>query len=91
MNKTKKGLKKGIRFKGASDFQVNSAGSHAREKASVSLRMASLHFNKNRPEVVYSCTSESGLLLQADLYFKVVAICVPENSKRFVDGEPIKI
>ena len=55
MNKTKKALKKRIRFWGASHFQVDSAGSHARENASVSLHMASLHLNKNRPEVVYSC------------------------------------
>ena len=34
---------------------------------------------------------EHGLLLQADLYFKVAAICVPENSECFVDRESIKI
>jgi len=32
----------------------------------------------------------SGLLLQYDLYFKVVAICIPENSECVVDRESIK-
>jgi len=41
MNKTKKGLRKRIRFQGAGNVQVNCTGSHARENASLSLYVVS--------------------------------------------------